>query len=132
MLMTEVQIDQLKRQRLTELKSRLLAQEKALADERHHLWLREKNHSSEYQVWERLECLTTDILGYLTQIVSKGFTRQSPEMAIAHLYQLSIFETDCIANWYLSEADNYPKIKQYFELLDYVRLLILQDVSQAQ
>lgn len=119
------------RQRFYELKKRLLTQEKALKKERHFLWLEEKESIiQEDTVWERLELFSTDILGYVSQIASKGNTSQSPSLVIAHLHQLKIFEIDCIIDWYSSEENNFPKIKQYFELLDYVRLLTLEYMEQ--
>ena len=97
---------------------------------RHQLWLQEKDQNTEYQVWERLEVISTDILGYISQITLKGSTRQSSREVIKHLHSLSIFEMDCIIVWYELSANNYPKIKQYFELLDYIRLLLLEYVEQ--
>ena len=45
---------------------------------------------------------------------------------------LSIFDSDCIVDWYRSSGDEYPKIKQFFELLDYIRLLTLEYVERYQ
>lgn len=118
------------RQRFYELKKRLLIEEKALKKERHFLWLQETESIKEDTVWERLELVSTDILGYVSQIASKGNTSQSPSLVIAHLHQLKIFEIDCIIDWYSSEENKFPKIKQYFELLDYVRLLTLEYMEQ--
>ncbi len=118
------------RQRFAELKKRLFAQEKGLKKERHHLWLKEKESLKEETVWDSLELLSTDILGYVSQIASKGYTIQSPSQVIEHLHQLNIFERDCIIDWYYLEGNNYPNIKQYLELLDYVRLLILEYIEQ--
>jgi hypothetical protein len=35
-------------------------------------------------------------------------------------------------SWYRSSEDEYPKIKQFFELLDYIRLLTLEYVERYQ
>lgn len=118
------------RQRFSELKQRLLNEEKALKKERHHLWLMEKELSQEETVWDRLELLSTDILGYVSQIASRGYTSQNPLEVIAHLHKLNLFEIDCITDWYYTESEEYPKLKKYFELLDYVRLLTLEYVDQ--
>ncbi len=61
------------RQRFSKLKQRLLVQEQQLKEERHRIWLREKE---------------------------------------------SI------------EANDYPQTKQYFELLDYLRLLTLEYIER--
>jgi len=118
--------------RLSELKIRLLTYEKAMKDERRKLWETEKNSEQEYTVWSQLELLSTYILGYVSQIITSGYTRQEPHEALDHLHQLSIFDVDCIVSWYRSSEDEYPKIKQFFELLDYMRLLTLEYVERYQ
>lgn len=120
------------RNRLSELKARLFAYEKALKDERSKLWETEKESEQEYTVWSQLELLSTYIYGYVSQIASYGYTRQEPREAIAHLHQLSIFDIDCIVDWYRNSGDEYPKIKQFFELLDYIRLLTLEYIERYQ
>ncbi len=119
------------RQRFSELKQRLLNEEKALKKERHHLWLMEKELSQEETVWDRLELLSTDLLGYVSQIAYRGYTSQNPLEVIAHLHKLNLFEIDCIIDWYYTEYEEYPKLKKYFELLDYVRLLTLEYIDQV-
>jgi hypothetical protein len=119
-----------KRNRLAELKNRLFAYERAMKDERRKLWEAEKESEQEYTVWSQLELLSTYIAGYVSQIVSVGYTRQKPQEAIAHLHQLSIFDVDCIVDWYRSSGEEYPKIKQFFELLDYIRLLTLEYIER--
>ena len=71
-----------------------------------------------------------DIIGYVTQIVDRGYIRQEPHEVISHLNRLSIFNVECIVHWYPTSDAEYPSIKQYFELLDYVRLLILDYVQR--
>ncbi len=115
---------------LSELKTRLFDYEKSLKDERHKLWELEKESEQEYTVWSQLELLTTYISGYISQIVDRGYTRQKPQDAIDHLHKLSIFDADCIVNWYRDSGNEYPKIKQFFELLDYIRLLTLEYIEQ--
>jgi hypothetical protein len=129
-IMDRAEVANFERQRFGELKQRLLEREQALKEERHRLWLREKETQEEYPVWERLEMLTSDILGYVSQLASRGATRQPPDLVIEHLHHLSIFEVDSVVKWYSVSADEYPQIKQYFELLDYVRLLALEYVER--
>lgn len=128
--MNKLEKELFERQRFAELKKRLFAQEKGLKKERHDLWLNEKESLKEETVWDSLELFSSDILGYVSQIASKGYTSQSPKQVIAHLHQLNIFQRDSIIDWYYSEGNNYPNIKQYFELLDYVRLLTLEYIEQ--
>ncbi|MBD1928666.1 hypothetical protein H6F74_20785 [Trichocoleus sp. FACHB-90] len=118
------------RNRLFELKNRLFAYEKSIKDERRKLWEAEKDSEQEYTVWSQLELLSTYISGYVSQITEYGYIRQKSQEAINHLHQLSIFDVDCIVSWYRNSGDEYPKIKQFFELLDYIRLLTLEYIER--
>lgn len=118
------------RNRLFELKGHLFAYEKSMKDERCKLWEIEKESEQEYTVWSQLELLSTSISGYVSQIADYGYIRQKPQEAINHLHQLSIFDVDCIVSWYRDSGDEYPKIKQFFELLDYIRLLALEYIER--
>ena len=128
--MNKLEKELFERQRFSELKKRLFVKEKEIKKESHQLWLKEKESSKEETVWDTLELFSTDILGYVGQIAFRGYTIQSPDEVVRHLHKLNIFEKDCIIDWYDSDADNYPQIKQYFELLDYIRLLTLEYVEQ--
>ncbi len=116
--------------RLCELLNRLTQYEKSMKDERRKLWHNENELEDEYVVWDRLEVLSTYIAGYVSQIASQGYTRQEPREVISHLQKLSIFDVECIMKWYPSAEEEYPKIKQYFELLDYIRLLTLEYIER--
>lgn len=128
--MDQSKAETFERRRLAELKNRLFAHEQAMKDERLKLWEFEQESEVEDTVWSELELLSTYVFGYVSQIVSQGKTRQQPSEVISHLHELSIFNTDCIVNWYTASAVEYPNIKQYFELLDYLRLLTLDYVEQ--
>lgn len=124
--MIKAELQSLERQRFSQLKNRLLDQEVEIKDERHLLWLTEKESNQEYTIWDRLEIMSSDILGYLSQLNKRGMIQQPAENIIKHLHNMSLFETDYLALWYIESAKNYPKIKQYLEMLDYARLLILE------
>ncbi len=128
--MNKINRDFFERQRFLELKKRLFEQEKRIKKERYQIWLKEKESSNEETVWDRLELSSNDILGYVSQIALKGYTIQSSNEVIRHLHKLNVFEMECIVEWYSSDAHNYPEIKYYFELLDYVRLLTLEYIEQ--
>lgn len=128
--MNKINRDFFERQRFLELKKRLFEQEKRIKKERYQLWLKEKESSNEETVWDRLELSSNDILGYVSQIALKGYTIQSSNEVIRHLHKLNVFEMECIVEWYSLDAHNYPEIKYYFELLDYVRLLTLEYIEQ--
>lgn len=118
------------KKRIAELESRLFAHERTMKDELHKLWQIEKESEEERTVWRELEPLSTYIFGYVSQIATKGYTRQEPHEAIKHLHRLSIFNIECIMKWYPSAAEEYPKIKHYFELLDYIHLLTIDYIQR--
>lgn len=128
--MGQSEVEAFEQKRLAELKSRLFTHEQAMKDERSKLWHSEKGSQEEYVVWDRLEVLSTYIFGYASQIATKGCTRQEPHEAINHLHKLSIFNVECIMKWHPMAAQEYPKIKYFFELLDYMRLLTIDYIQR--
>ena len=128
--MERSEVEVFEQKRLTELFERLLEDEKSTKEERRKLWQSERDSQGEYKVWDRMEILGMDIAGYVSQITTKGYTRQEPHEVINHLHRLSIFNVECIMKWYLTAAEEYPKIKHYFELLDYIRLLTLDYIQR--
>lgn len=101
-----------------------------MKEERRKLWNSEKGSQEEYVVWDRLEILSADIIGYISGIGSENYRLKDPKKAVEHLHRLSIFNVECIRKWYPSAAQEYPKIKQYFELLDYIRLLAINYIQR--
>ena len=118
------------RNRIAHLLSRLRENKRLIKEERSKLWQSEKGSQEQYTVLDRLDILSADIIGYATGISSKGYTIQEPNEVINHLHRLSIFDVECVMKWYLSAEEEYPKIKQYFELLDYIRLLTLEYIER--
>jgi hypothetical protein len=115
--------------RIAELKSRLDEHERTIKEERRKLWHAESG-SQEPVVWETLKVVSTYIAGYVSQVTTEGYKIENPPEVIIHLHKLSIFNVKCIMKWYPSAENEYPKIKQYFELLDYIRLLILDFIQR--
>lgn len=128
--MERIETETFEQKRIAELMDRLFDHQKSLRDERKKLWQIEKESEEQYTVLDRLEVLYMFIAGYVSQIATKGYTRQEPHEVISHLHQLSIFNVDCIIKWYPTAEQEYPKIKQFFELLDYIRLLTLDYVQR--
>lgn len=116
--------------RIAELMERLFDHQKFLRDERKKLWQIEKASEEQYTVLDRLEVLSMFIVGYVSQITTKGYTRQEPQEVISHLHRLSIFNVECIIKWYPTADKEYPKIKEFFELLDYIRLLAIDYIQR--
>jgi hypothetical protein len=130
--MEKHEIELLERQRIVEVLGRLLEFKKATKDECSKLWQIEKESTEEYTVLDRLDLISADIIGYVSGINSKYYRLNKPEKVINHLHRLSIFDVECIIKWYPTAAEEYPKIKHYFELLDYIRLLTLDYIQRYQ
>lgn len=129
--MEQHEVETFERNRIAELLNLLLEQEKFtnMKGERSKLWESEER-TQHYTVLDRLDILSADVIGYVSQITTKGYTRQEPQEVISHLHRLSIFNVECIIKWYPTAEQEYPNIKQYFELLDYIRLLTLDYVQR--
>lgn len=128
--MEKYEIEFFEKKRIAELLGRLLELKKATKEERPKLWQIEKESTEPYTVSDRLDILSADIIGYISRIDSENYRLKDPQKAINHLHKLSIFDVECIMKWYPTAAQEYPKIKQYFELLDYIRLLSLAYIER--
>lgn len=79
----------------------------------------------EFAFLEELELLIVSISGYAQQIQVTGSVKQLGH-TIAHLQQLQVFANSVIAQFYLETGEQYPKVRTYLQLLDYLRLLMLE------
>ncbi len=79
----------------------------------------------EFAFLEELELLIVSISGYAQQIQATGSVKQLGS-TIAHLQQLQVFANSVIAQFYLETGEQYPKVRAYLQLLDYLRLLMLE------
>jgi hypothetical protein len=82
----------------------------------------------EFSIIGTLEIFSDDIQGYVEQIISNQIT-SSREHILTHLQQLNIFNIDYFTAWYFTNWETYPKIKQYIDYLDHLRLLLNQQLS---
>lgn len=118
------------RKRIAELLECLKEHGQTIKDERSKLWDSDENDAQGYSVRDRLEMLSLNVIGYLSGLDSDKFLSKEPEKVINHLHRLSIFNVECIMKWYPTAAQEYPKIKHYFELLDYIRLLTIDYIQR--
>jgi hypothetical protein len=82
----------------------------------------------EFSILGTLEIFSDDIQGYVEQIISNQ-TTSSTESILNHLQKLNIFNLDYFTAWYFTHWETYPKIKQYIEHLDHLRLLLREQLS---
>ena len=72
-----------------------------------------------------LELLTVNIRGYASQIKLTGGV-ENVQKAMRELPQLSAFNIPIVARFYIEQRSPYPQTKMYLQLLDYLRLLVLE------
>jgi hypothetical protein len=82
----------------------------------------------EFSILGTLEIFSDDIQGYVEQIISNQ-TTSNTESILNHLQKLNIFNLDYFTAWYFTHWETYPKIKQYIEHLDHLRLLLSEQLS---
>ncbi len=85
----------------------------------------------EFTVLEEIELLTVDIRGYASQIQVTGSV-ENRQQAIERLQSMRVTDIPVIAQFYLEANDDYQQIKAYIRLLDYMRSLILEYLSDSQ
>jgi hypothetical protein len=54
---------------------------------------------------------------------------ENPDQAIADLQRCRLFDVPSIAQFYQDARSRYPQTYAYIELLDYLRLLVLEYLS---
>jgi hypothetical protein len=79
----------------------------------------------EFALLEELELLTVNIRGYASIIKLTGGVENVRD-AIQQLPQLSVFNVPIVARFYVEQPSPYPQTKMYLQLLDYLRLLVLE------
>lgn len=85
----------------------------------------------EFAVLEEFELLIVSICGYAKQIQATGSVKHL-DSAIAHLQQLQVFANLTIAQFYSETRGHYPKVQSYLQMLDYLRLLMLEYLQMQQ
>jgi hypothetical protein len=79
----------------------------------------------EFAFLEEFELLIVNICGYAKQIQAIGSVKQF-DVAIHHLQQLQVFANTTMAQFYVEARWKYPKVHSYLQMLNYLRLLMLE------
>jgi hypothetical protein len=79
----------------------------------------------EFAFLEEFELLIVNICGYAKQIQVTGSVKQF-DSVIAHLQQLQAFTNLTMSQFYAEARWKYPKVQIYLQMLDYLRLLMLE------
>jgi hypothetical protein len=99
---------------------------RSMKSERHAIAQWEEDQ--EFSILGTLEIFSDEIQGYVEQIISDQIT-SSPEAILNHLQKLNIFNINDFTAWYFTHWETYPKIKQYIDHLDHLRLLLSEQLS---
>ena len=85
----------------------------------------------DFSFLEELELWLVNICGYAEQVQKNGQIKQSAT-AINHPKQLRIFASPIFVRFHAEAQDTYPKLQNYLQTLDYLRLLTLEYLQMQQ
>ncbi|MBD2775559.1 hypothetical protein [Iningainema tapete] len=112
---------------ITKVLNQLLIDYKNTREERRKLTHWEE--SRDFSILGEIEIFTTDIRGYTSQLITNNFL-ENPQEIFEKLKQLQIFYNSYFVEWYFHEENEYPQLKNYVEKLNYLRLLLIEYISQ--
>lgn len=87
--------------------------------------------AKDFSILGEIEIITDNIRGYASQLTTNG-NIENPQESIEKLKQIQIFNISDFAEWYFMPENEYPQLKNYIEKLNYLRLLIIEYISQYQ
>ncbi len=122
---------EIKRNYIIEILEQLTVDYQNTKQERKELATLDPNLEEEFTVLEEIELLTVDIRGYASQIKTRGWI-ENEQQAINQLKSMRLFDVPAIAQFYLTTGREYKRIKAYIQMLDYLRLLILEYLQPNQ
>ncbi|MBW4687074.1 MAG: hypothetical protein KME40_18690 [Komarekiella atlantica HA4396-MV6] len=85
--------------------------------------------SKDFSILGEIEIFTTDIEGCASQVIANDVLENYQDI-INKLTKMNIFDIFYFADWYFSEDSQFPQVKLYIEKLNYLRLLIIEYISQ--
>ncbi|MBD2609069.1 hypothetical protein H6G81_32275 [Scytonema hofmannii FACHB-248] len=122
---------EIKRNYIIEILEQLTVDYQNTKQERKEVAALDPNFEEEFTVLEEIELLTVDIRGYASQIKRRGWI-ENEQQAINQLKSMRLFDIPAIAQFYLTTGREYRQIKAYMQMLDYLRLLIIEYLQPNQ
>jgi hypothetical protein len=107
---------------LDEIYQRMKAERTAIAH-----WEEEQ----EFSILGVIELFSTEIQGYVEQVLLNTLNTSLDSNSVNHLRQLDVFNIDYFAQWYFHSRQMYPLTQQYVEQLDHLRLLLIEYLRSA-
>lgn len=134
-MMTEAALNthnpEIKRDYIVQLLEELSQDYRNTKQERKEITTLYLTSEEDFSLLEEIELLTVDIRGYAGQIQIRGWI-ENKQQAIDKLQNLRVFEIPVIAKFYFANPKAYRQIKAYLQMLDYLRLLIIEYLQLNQ
>ncbi len=108
---------------LDEIYQGMKAERSAIAD-----WEEEQ----EFSILGVIELFSTEIQGYVEQVLLNTSSTSLDCNSVNHLQQLDVFKIDYFVQWYFHSLKMYPLTQQYVEQLDHLRLLLIEYLKRVQ
>jgi hypothetical protein len=85
----------------------------------------------EFSILGVMELFSTEIQGYVEQVLLNTLSQSLDSNSVNHLRQLDVFNIEYFAQWYFHSLGIYPLTQQYVEQLDHLRLLLIEYLKSA-
>lgn len=116
------------KEHINKVLNQLLTDYKNTREERRKLLHWEE--SKDFSILGEIEIFTDNIRGYASQITNN--TLENPQEKLEILKQIQIFNIPNFWNWYFQYENEYPQLENYIEKLNYLRLLLIEYITQYQ
>jgi len=129
--------DVVERKRIAQLADELLFRYQNMLDERSQLHEWEWENDFDFTILGLIELYDSYVGGYASQIATTG-TVIDPRGALKVLSESCLFDDKDFVAWYFLAdrvriAENtYPKVRMYANLLDYLRMLVIDYITHYQ
>ncbi|ARV60599.1 hypothetical protein BZZ01_20010 [Nostocales cyanobacterium HT-58-2] len=133
---SDTQTPEIKRNYISQLLEQLTVDYQNTKQERKEITALYPAGDEEFSILEEIELLTVDIRGYASQIQARG-SIENEQQAIERLQKMRVFDIPVITEFYFTSNRSYRQMKAYLQMLDYLRLLIIEylqiyQISQPQ
>ncbi len=85
--------------------------------------------SKDFSILGEIEIFTTDIEGCASQVIANDDLKIYQDI-FKKLTKMNIFDIAYFTDWYFSDESQFPQVKLYIEKLNYLRLLIIEYISE--
>ena len=116
---------ELTKNQIIKLLEQLIIDEQNCIEEKKRIAIDFPTSEEDFTILEEIELLTTDIRGYASQIKAQGYINEKAK-TVKNLQKMRVFNIPKISEFYFNNQLNFPQVKNYLQMLDYLRLLIIE------